>query len=185
MNSILKLNTFWKLNLEQRVLAQQLLCLCFVATLAATTSLILIKANSTYAKDMAILSIYDDSGTHGLVNLDGIYADAVSIDRQTKVDVTLVKEQLKYEEKLADLEFVLQQYQMMELQTFKFVIDLPKREQVTRVMLDHLQNMLLEFTRLNPDISANWQLDPNNTLKLIVKLHTERKRHWGGAGFMI
>ena len=74
---------------------------------------------------------------------------------------------------------------MMELQAFKFVIDLPKREQVTTVMLTHLKNMLAEFTALNPDISANWQIDPNNALKLIVQLNTERQRHWGEIGFII
>jgi len=190
MNSIFKLNTLWKLHFDQQVLGQQLLLLCFVVCLAATTSLILSNANSSYANDMAILSIYDDSAAQGLVSVDGLYADAMSIEHQASVDLTLVKEQVKYEqlkfeEKLADLGFVLQQYQMMELQAFKFVIDMPKREQVATVMLMHLQNMLAEFTALNPDINANWQIDPNNALKLIVKLNTERQRNWGRAGFVI
>jgi len=182
MNSILKLNTLWKLRYDQQVFAQQLLFLCFVVCLTATSNLIFTNANSSYAKEMAI---YGDSATQGLVNVDGIYANAINIDRQVTVDVSLVKEQVKYEQKLADLGFVLQQYQMMELQAFKFVIDMPKREQVTTVMLMHLQNMLAEFTALNPDISANWQIDPNNALKLIVQLNTERQRHWGQAGFII
>ena len=190
MNLILKLNTLWKCRYDQQVLAQQLLFLCFVVCLTATISLIFTHANSSYAKEMAILSMYDDSATQGLVNVDGIYADAISLDQQASVDLSLVKEQVKYEqlkfeEKLADLEFVLQQYQMMELQAFKFVIELPKREQVTTVMLTHLKNMLAEFTALNPDISASWQIDPNNALKLIVQLNTERQRHWGEMGFII
>jgi hypothetical protein len=74
---------------------------------------------------------------------------------------------------------------MMELQTFKFVIDVPKRNKVAVVMLADLKNMLAEFTILNPDIRANWQIDPNNALKLIVQLNTERQRNWGGAGFVI
>ncbi|NRB80350.1 MAG: GTP cyclohydrolase [Saccharospirillaceae bacterium] len=185
MNSILKLNTLWKCRYDQQVLAPQLLFLCFVVCLTATISLIFTHANSSYAKEMAILSMYDASATQGLVNVDGIYADAISLDQQASVDLTLVKEQVKYEQTLADLGFVLQQYQMMELQAFKFVIDLPKREQVTTVMLTHLKNMLAEFTALNPDISANWQIDPNNALKLIVQLNTERQRHWGEIGFII
>lgn len=189
MNSMLKPNTFhkwyklWKCN--HQVVAQQSLLIFFVLCLTATTSLILTNATSRYANDMAIFSLYDNSTTQGIVSVDAIYADAVSIDRQASVDVALVKEQLKFEATLADLAFVLQQYQMMELGAFNFVIDMPQREQVTTVMLSHLQTMLLEFTRLNPDINANWQLDPNNALKLIVQLHTERKRHWGGAGFII
>ncbi|NQZ93484.1 MAG: GTP cyclohydrolase [Moritella sp.] len=185
MNSILKLNTLWKCRYDQQVLAQQLLFLCFVVCLTATVSLIFTNANSSYAKEMAILSMYDASATQGLVNVDGIYADAIRFDHQASVDLTLVKEQVKYEQTLADLGFVLQQYQMMELQTFKFVIELPKREQVTTVMLTHLKNMLAEFTALNPDISASWQIDPNNALKLIVQLNTERQRHWGEIGFII
>lgn len=190
MDPILKLNTIWQLQYDHQKFAQQLLLCCFLVCLSATTSLILTKSNSSYAQNMALLSIYDDNSTQGMVNVDGIYADAINIDSQANVDVTLVKEQVKYEqlkfeEKLADLGFVLEQYQMMELQTFKFVIDVPKREQVTAVMLMHLQNMLAEFTALNPDIRANWQIDPNNALKLIVQLSTERQRHWGGAGFII
>jgi len=185
MTPILKLNARWKLQFDQQVFAQQLLLCSFVVFLMATTSLIMSNSNNPYTKGMALLSIYDDNSTPGMVNVDGLYADAISMDRQATVDVTLVKEQVKYEEKLADLEFVLQQYQMMELQAFKFVIELPKREQVTTVMLTHLKNMLAEFTALNPDISANWQIDPNNALKLIVQLNTERQRHWGEAGFII
>ena len=190
MNPILKLNTLWKLhNGYQQFMPLLLLCFFFVC-LTAITSLILSNSNSANAKSMALLSIYNDSSTPGMVNMDGIYADAINIDSRAMVDVTLVKEQVKYEqfkfeEKLADLEFVLQQYQMMELQAFKFVIDMPKREQVTTVMLTHLKNMLAEFTALNPDISANWQTDPNNALKLIVQLRTERQRHWGETGFII
>ncbi|SQD76766.1 GTP cyclohydrolase [Moritella yayanosii] len=185
MNSILKLNTLWKCRYDQPIFAQQLLFLCFVVCLTATISLICTNANSSYAKEMAILTMYDDSATQGLVNVDSIYADAIRFDQQAGVDLTLVKEQVKYEQTLADLGFVLQQYQMMELQAFKFVIELPKREQVTTVMLTHLTNMLAEFTALNPDISANWQIDPNNALKLIVQLNTERQRHWGEIGFII
>jgi len=134
---------------------------------------------------MKSLSIYDDNSTQGMVNVDGIYADAIHIDHRTAVDVTLIKEQVKYDQKLADLDFVLEQYAMMELQTFKFVIDVPKRKKVAVVMLADLKNMLAEFTILNPDIRANWQIDPNNALKLIVQLNTERQRNWGGAGFVI
>ncbi len=185
MTPILKLNARWKLHDDQQQFAPLLLLCCFFVCLTATMSLIMSNSNNTYAKDMALLSIYDDNSTPGMVNVDGLYADAISMDRQAIVDVTLVKEQVKYEEKLADLEFVLQQYQMMELQAFKFVIELPKREQVTTVMLAHLKNMLAKFTALNPDISANWQIDPNNAFKLIVQLNTERQRHWGEAMFMI
>ncbi|KXO12761.1 hypothetical protein AKG98_3956 [Moritella sp. JT01] len=190
MNPILKLNPQWKLHDGHQQFAPLLLLCCFFVCLTAITSLILINSNSVNAKNMALLSIYDDNSTQGMVNIDGIYADAINIDSRAMVDVTLVKdqvkyEQLKFEEKLADLEFVLQQYQMMELQAFNFVMDMPKREQVTMVMLTHLKNMLAEFTALNPDISANWQIDPNNKLKLIVQLHTERQRHWGRAGFII
>jgi len=190
MNRILKLNTLWTLHDGHQQFAPLLLLSCFLVCLTATTNLILTYSNSANAKNMALLSIYDDNSTQGLVNMEGIYADAINIDNQAMVDVSLVKEQVKYEqlkfeEKLADLEFVLQQYQMMELQTFKFVIDMPKREQVTMVMLTHLKNMLAEFTALNPDISANWQVDPNNALKLIVQLNTKRQRHWGEAGFII
>lgn len=185
MTPILKLNVRWELHDAQQQFAPLLLLCCFFVCLTATMSLIISNSNSTYAKDMALLSIYDDNSTLGMVNVDGLYADVISMDRQATVDVALVKEQIKFEEKLADLEFVLQQYQMMELQAFKFVIDMPKREQVTTVMLTHLKNMLAKFTALNPDISANWQIDPNDALKLIVQLHTERQRHWGGAEFII
>jgi len=185
MNTIYKFNTLYKLQYDQQKIAQQVLLCCFVLCLIATTSLILTTSNNSYAKDMALLSLYDDSSTQGLVNVDGIYADAIRFDRQKTVDTTLVKEQLKFEQKLADLGFVLDQYQLMELQTFHFVMDMPKREQVTRMMLTHLQTMLMEFTTLNPNISANWKLDPNNALRIIVQLNTKRKRAWGGAGFMI
>jgi len=154
------------------------------------TSLIFANSNNSYAKDMAKLSTYNDNSTPGMINLDTIYADAMNIDNLGTVDVGLVTahvnyEQLKFEEKLADLEFVLQQYEMMELQAFKFVIELPKREQVMTVMLTHLQNMLTEFTTLNPDINVNWQIDPNNAFKLTVQLNTERERNWGEVGFII
>ncbi|MFT5807370.1 MAG: hypothetical protein ACI9LG_001661 [Moritella dasanensis] len=185
MNSIFKLNAFWKLHSDYQQVAQQVLLCCFVIFLIATASLILTKSNNSDAKNTALMSVYGESSMQGLVNVDGIYADAENIVRQARVDVSLVKEQVQYEQKLADLGFVLQQYQMMELQAFNFVIDMPQREQVTTAMLSHLQSMLTEFMALNPDITANWQLDPNNALKLIVQLHTERKRHWGGAGFII
>ncbi|MDX2320123.1 MAG: GTP cyclohydrolase [Moritella sp.] len=185
MNPILKLTILWQLRYSHQHFAQQLLLCGFVVCLTAIMSLIVTNSNRSYAVDAALLSLYEDNSTQGLVNVDGIYANAINLDRQTSVDVTLVKEQLKYEQKLADLGFVLEQYQMMELQAFKFVIDVPTREQVTTVMLMHLQQMLTEFTALNPDINVNWQIDPNNALKLIVQLNTERQRHWGGAGFMI
>ncbi|PKH06968.1 GTP cyclohydrolase [Moritella sp. Urea-trap-13] len=185
MKPILKLTTLWRLNYQHQQFAQQLLLCFFAVCLVATTSFIVTNANSSYAQDMALLTIYDDNPTQGLVNVDGIYADAINIDRQARVDVALVKEQLKYEQTLADLGFVLEQYQMMELQAFKFVIDVPTREQVATVMLMHLQKMLIEFTALNPDINASWRIDPNNALRLIVQLHTERQRNWGRAGFMI
>lgn len=185
MDPIFNLITRWRVNYQLQQFAQLLLLCCFAVCLVATTRFIVSYANSSYAQDMASLTTYDDNATQGLVNIDGIHADAISIDRQASIDIAEVKEQVKYEATLADLEFVLQQYEMMELQAFNFVIDMPQREQVTTAMLSHLQTMLLEFTRLNPDINANWQLDPNNALKLIVQLHTERKKHWGGAGFII
>lgn len=190
MNAILKLNTGYKLQYEQ--IAQGLLLCSFVLCLTLTTALILTMHNHSSAKDM--LTMNDDSATQGLVDLDVMYADAVRVDRTVNhtpaSDMTKVKaqdndEQLKFEEKLADLEFVLQQYQMMELQTLNFVIEMPEREQVTRVMLMHLQTMLADFTAENPDITAAWKIDPNNALQLIVQLNTQRQRHWGGVGFII
>lgn len=196
MNSRLKLpillkpTILWTLHKANPHFSQSLLLCCFVVCLTAMTGFILCNANSTDAKNRAMLSIYDDNSTPGMINVDGIYADAINMDRQVNVDTALVKEQVKYEqlkfeEKLADLEFVLQQYTMMELQAFKFVIDMPKRQQVTTVMLTHLQDMLTDFSVLNPDIRANWLIDPDNAQQLIVHLHTERQRHWGRAGFMI
>ena len=185
MNPILKLNTLWRSHYAPQQSVSLLLLCSFLVCLIATTNLILNYANNADTKDMVLSFFHGNNSTQGLVNIESIYADEINTDRQVSEDVTLVKEQLKYEQKLADLDFVLAQYQMMELQAFKFVIDMPKRKQVTAVMLMHLQQMLAEFTTLNPDINASWQIDPINTLKLIVQLNTERQRHWGRAEFII
>jgi hypothetical protein len=175
MNLILKLNTLWRSHyVPQQSALLLLLLFSFLVCLTATTNVILNYANNAYTKYMVLSFFHDNKSTQGLVNIESIYADAINTDRQASVDVTQVKEQLQYEQKLADLDFVLEQYQMMELQAFKFA-----------VMLTHLQQMLAEFTALNPDISASWQVDPINTFKLIVQLNTERQRHWGGARFII
>lgn len=134
---------------------------------------------------MDSLSIYNDNSTPGMINLDSVYADAESVGSLSAIDKTLVKAHVNYEQKLADLAFALQQYEMMELQTFNFVIEVSDREKATSMMLKHLQKMLAEFTRSNPDIKANWQVDPNDAFKLTVHLNTERQREWGSLGFII
>lgn len=170
---------------DRRGFSLQLLLCCFFVCLIATVNLIVANSNSIYAKDMAKLSIYDDNSLPGMINLDSIHADAISVERLDVVDTNLVLAQLNYEQRLADLAFALQQYQMMELQTFNFVIEVSEREQATTMMIKHLQTMLAEFTRLNPDINADWQIDTSNGAKLIVQLNTERERNWGEVGFII
>ncbi|QUM76182.1 GTP cyclohydrolase [Moritella sp. 24] len=189
MNTVLKQHLSWKVRHDFynaiMPFSQQLLLCCFFVCLAVTASLIVANTNNIYAKDIDKLSAYNDNSMPGMVNIDRIYTDAMNIETRDVVDSSLVKAQINYEQKLADLAFALQQYEMMELQTFNFVIEVSEREQATSMMLVHLQKMLTEFTQSNPDINADWQVDPNDAFKLTVKLNTERQRQWGGTGFII
>lgn len=157
-----------------KTIISPLLLSCFVLSIATVGCLILFNPNTSYAETFTLGTALN-SNDRGIQQMNNDLLD----------EELLAYQQLEYEQKLADVSFILSQYEMMDLQTFNFVIEISEHEQLKQLMLDSLQTMLTDFTTMNPDIHVSWAADPSDGLKLLVKLDIERTDYMAASNFYI
>ncbi len=92
---------------------------------------------------------------------------------------TSVNEHLEFEQKVADIEFVLHQFELIDMPSFNFTIEISDNSGLRQLMLLTINELLEKFRRDNPDVIVETYKQQNDKLLLTVKLITPENR----AGF--
>lgn len=105
---------------------------------------------------------------------------AASVATTQLLQQTSVSEHLAFEQKVADIEFVLHQYELIDMPSFNFSVEISEDDAIRQLMLLTIRDLIETFRRDNPDVAVETYQQQSDKLILTVKLITPEN----GAGFI-
>ncbi len=113
--------------------------------------------------------------------LNSTYSYATGDQIKVRIDANydeVVREQVAFEQKVSDIQFALHQFELINMPSFYFSIEISDNAVLRQLMLVTINDLLDTFKKENPDIAVETNRQQNDKMILIVKLITEE--NWIG-----